>query len=197
MSDAVPIPPIVSLDEMAGILGISLPTMRARAKLDGFPAIRRGTNGVPWQLSPDDVIAFLAEQDRQAQEADAARAEAIAQYAFPMAEAAPDAASGLLSPADRLKTAQAAIKEDELARQRGFLVLTTDMRARLTEAWGPLTAFLNTLPVTLARRHNLPDAAVRDMRGFIATQQRALVERLKALAPDGALVEPEADDLAA
>jgi phage terminase Nu1 subunit (DNA packaging protein) len=188
---------VVSLDEMADILGISLPTMRARAKLPAFPVIARGRNGVPWQLSPEAVIAFLSEQDRQAQEADAARAAQLAQYALPIADDASPAPSGTLTPADRLKMAQASLKEDELARQRAFLVLTTDMRQRLTEAWAPLAAFLNALPGSLGRRHNLPDAVVRDMRNAIASQQRALVERLRDLAPEGADAEPEPDDLAA
>jgi phage terminase Nu1 subunit (DNA packaging protein) len=191
-------PPVVSLDEMARLLGISLPTMRDRTKLPGFPVISKGSNGVPWQLDPAAVTAFLVEQDRQAQEADALRSAALAQYALPIAEdPATPTVPGTINPADRLRMAQALLKEDELARQRAFLVLTTDMRQCLNQAWAPLAAFLTALPGSLSRRHNLPDAVVRDMRNAIDSQRRALVERLRDLAPDSAQTDPTPDDLAA
>lgn len=177
MSDA----PTVNLEEMADKLRVSLPTMRRLVKrYDDFPVVARGSNGVPWQFDPAAVIAFV--QAKRAEEA-AGRAERdslLAQISLPIEELVPPEERGATAD-ERLKIARAMKAEDELARDRGFLVLTTEMRPRLTEVWVSWTQFLGALPATLGRRHNLPDAVVRDMRALIAEQQRQTVQRLRDL----------------
>ena len=82
---------------------------------------------------------------------------------------------------------QARKAEDDVARQRGFLVLKTEMRARLVDIWAPLNAALQAIPAKIGRRHNLPDSVVRDIRALISVEQREthrrLVEILGAFAP--------------
>lgn len=177
----------VTMEKMAAALGVSLPTMRRLImRYDDLPVLDRGGNGKPWAFDPEAVIAFV--QTRRAEEAAgrAQRDELLAQISLPMEELIPPEERSL-SAADRLKVAQAMLKEDEVAKQRGFLVQTTEMRQRLTEAWTPLNQFLQSLPSAIGRRHNLPDAVVRDIRRLVEQQQRELHRRLKdLLAPDAA-----------
>lgn len=184
----------VNLDEMATTLRVSLPTLRAWIKRHpDFPIIAEGRNGVPWQLDPAAVIAFIKQKRDDEAASKAERDDLLAQISLPIEDLLPEAERAL-TPAERLKLAQAMSKEDEVARQRGFLVLTSDMRTRLTDAWTPLAQFLTTLPGQLGRRHNLPDAVVRDMRRAIETQQRELHRRLKDLLGPGAPPPPPEDE---
>jgi phage terminase Nu1 subunit (DNA packaging protein) len=183
----------VNLEEMAAKLRISLSTLRDwMRRHPDFPIIAEGRSGVPWQLDPAAVIAFVEQKRAEETASKAERSELLAQINLPIEDLLP-AEERALTPAERLKLAQAMSKEDEVARQRGFLVLTSDMRTRLTEAWGPLAQFLNALPGQVGRRHNLPDAVVRDMRRMIETQQRELHRRLKDLLAPG--TEPPAESV--
>lgn len=171
----------VNLEQMADALRVSLPTMRKLVKrYEDFPVVARGSNGVPWQFDPAAVVAFVRDQRAAEAAANAAKDELLAQISLPLEEAVPPEERAL-SASDRLKNAQAMMKEDEVARQRGFLVLTSEMRQRLAPAWTELSQFLQSLPATLGRRHNLPDAVVRDMRAFISAQQRATHAKLQDL----------------
>lgn len=184
----------VNLEEMAEKLRISLPTLRAMMRKDAdFPVVAEGRNGVPWQLDPEAVIAYVqAKRDEEAAARDQ-RDDLLAQVSLPIDELQPEG-ERVMTPTERLKLAQAMTKEDELAKQRGFLVLTSDMRMRLTAAWTPLSQFLSSLPAQLGRRHNLPDAVVRDMRRAIEAQQRELHRKLKTLLSDEAEPPPEEEE---
>ncbi len=181
----------VNLEEMAEKLRISLPTLRKMMRrYEDFPVVAEGSNGVPWQLDPEAVIAFVqAKRDDEAAARDA-RDDLLSQVSLPLEELQTEA-DRVATPAERLKLAQAMRVEDEVAKQRGFLVLTSDMRMRLTDAWTPLSQFLTSLPGQLGRRHNLPDAVVRDMRRAIEAQQRELHRKLKDLLAPGADPPPE------
>ncbi len=183
----------VNLEEMAEKLRISLPTLRKMMRrYDDFPVVAEGSNGVPWQLDPAAVIDFVqAKRDEEAA-ARGVRDDLLAQVSLPLEELQPET-DRVASPAERLKIAQAMRVEDEVAKQRGFLVLTSDMRMRLTEAWTPLSQFLAGLPAQLGRRHNLPDAVVRDMRRAIEAQQRELHRKLKDLLSEDA-APPEEEE---
>jgi phage terminase Nu1 subunit (DNA packaging protein) len=184
----------VNLEEMADKLRISLPTLRKMMrKYPDFPVEAEGSNGVPWHLDPQAVIAFVqAKRDEEAAARDQ-RDDLLAQVSLPIEELRPED-ERTLSAAERLKVAQAMRVEDEVAKQRGFLVLTSDMRMRLTDAWTPLSQFLAGLPAQLGRRHNLPDAVVRDMRRAIEAQQRELHRKLRALLSDDAEPPPEEEE---
>ena len=184
----------VNLEEMAGMLRVSLPTLRALIKRHAdFPVVEEGRNGVPWHLDPEAVIAFV-KQKREAEAAEKAeRDELLAQFRLPVDDVLPAEDRGI-TPAERLKLAQAMRVEDEVAKQRGFLVLTSDMRTRLTDAWTPLNQFLQALPGQIGRRHNLPDAVIRDMRRAIETQQRELHRKLRDLLAPEAVAPPEEEE---
>lgn len=196
MSDDVPL--TVNLEEMAAKLRVALSTLRDwMRRHPDFPIVAEGRSGVAWQLDPAAVIAFVQQKRAEEAASKAQRDELLAQIALPMDDLLPPEERAL-TPTDRLKMAQAMLKEDEVARQRGHLVLKTDMRARLTEAWVPLTQFLQALPGQVGRRHNLPDVVVRDMRRAIETQQRELHRRLVDLLSPSTAAPPEvAEDDAA
>ena len=181
----------VNLEEMATKLGVSLSTLRDwMRRHEDFPVVAEGRSGVPWQLDPVEVIAFVDRKRAEEAASKAQRDELLAQIPMPMDDLLPPEERGLPA-AERLKNAQAMLKEDEVARARGHLVLKTDMRARLTESWGPLAQFLQALPGVIGRRHNLPDAVVRDMRRMIEAQQRELHARLVDLLSPA--IEPPAE----
>ena len=180
--------PTINLEQMAEALHISRPTMRELLKrYPDMPVVRRGSNGVPWQFDKAAVIDFVQAKRAEEAAAGAARDEYLAQIMLPM-EGIVSAEEEGLSPGDRLKAAQAMIKEDQLARERGFLVAKTDMRAALTEIWADLGRALQSMPTAIGRKHNLPDAVTRDMRNYVIGQQREIHRRLTALlgafAPD-------------
>jgi phage terminase Nu1 subunit (DNA packaging protein) len=181
----------VNLEEMASKLGISLTTLREwMRKHPDFPVVAEGRSGIAWQLDPEAVVAFVRSKREEEAEARAARDDQLAQISLPMEDLVPPEERGV-SASERLKMAQAMRVEDEVARQRGFLVLTSDMRTKLTEAWVPLNQFLQALPGQIGRRHNLPDGVIRDIRRLIETQQRELHRKLRELlAPD---VQPPPD----
>lgn len=189
-------PPPVNLEQMAEALRISMPTMRKLLRrYPDFPVISRGDRGVPWRFDKAAAIAFVVAQRAEEAATAAAKDELLAQISLPLEEAvAPE--DRPLSASDRLKSAQAMLKEDEVARQRGFLVLTTEMRSRLVDIWSPLNAALQALPAQVGRRHNLPDAVVRDMRTLISTQQREMHRKLTELLGAFAPAPEDGDDAA-
>jgi phage terminase Nu1 subunit (DNA packaging protein) len=175
----------VNLEEMARKLGISRPTMREMiTRYPDFPVLREGTNGVPWQFDPEAVIAFVQARRAEEEAGKAERSELLAQISLPDSLLAPPE-DLQITPSERLKNAQAMMKEDELRKQRQFLVATAEMRQRLSAAWTPLNQALQALPAAIGRRHNLPDDVVRAMRRYIEGQQRDLHRRLvDLLSPD-------------
>lgn len=180
-----------NLEEMAGRLGVSLPTMRSLIKrYSDFPVVQPGRNGVPWQFDPMAVTDYIAAKRREEAEAKQQRDELLAQVSLPLEETIPPEERPT-NAADRLKLAQAMRAEDELAKQRGFLVARTDMRQRLEACWAPLTQEILTLPGRMGRRYNLPAPVVRDMRLTVERALRDMHERLGDLATGGTPPPPE------
>ena len=185
---------VVNQEEMAKALRISVPTLRALIRrYADFPIRQRGGRGVAWQLDPAEVMAFVRAKRAEEAAVSAAKDELLAQISLPLEEAVPPEERAL-SAGDRLKNAQAMLKEDEVARQRGFLVMKTDMRVTLTEAWAQLGQGLQSIPAIVGRRHNLPDAVVRDIRSLIAAQQRAIHARLAEFLQPGTPATAEEDE---
>jgi len=172
---------LVNLAEMARALDVSLPTMRELlVRYSDFPVVQRGGTGAVWQFDPTAVIEFMTARREEDAAAEAARSEQLAQLSFGNVDLTPEGERAF-SAADRLKNANAMLKEDELRKQRGFLVQTSDMRQRLTAVWTPLTQALNALPSLIGRQHNLPEAVIRDMRRYMHDQQTQLRTRMRDL----------------
>lgn len=185
----------VNLEEMADKLSISLPTMRKLTKLAGFPVVEAGRNGVPWQLDPEAVIAFVRAQREAEAAGRAARSEALAQITLPVEIMRP--ATAALSAADELKAAQTRRIRMQTDRDARHLVLTTEMRQALGPVWMKLSQSLLAMPAAIGRRHNLPQAVTADIRRQVEQQLRQAHAALVELLPADAPVPPEDDVRAA
>lgn len=169
---------VVNLEQLATVLGVSLPTMRQLLRrYPDFPVVERGTNGRAWQFDKDAAVAFV--QGKRAEKA-AAHDKLLSQVQLPLDALLPPE-ERTASPADRLALARAMKAEDEVARARGELVFKPELRPLVTEAWAGVAKFLAALPETIGRRYNLPEAAVRDIRRLVEEQQDRTVAALREL----------------
>lgn len=169
---ADPAPKTANLEEMVSLAGVSMKTFRTYLrKWPDFPVLSRGTNGVAWSF---DVAAALAFLDRRKAERDAEKPSAAA-----------------MSPSNRLKLAQALMREDELEKARANLVSVDDMAGKLSEILPGLAQMVTGLPRKWGDRHNLPPAVVADMTRDAENSLRAFVRSLQTalrreIATDGA-----------
>lgn len=190
----------VNKAELAKILGVSLPTMTAiLARYSEFPVEQRGGLGLEWKFDPALAKAFIATKKEEEEAANSAKSDLLAQCSLPLDELVPQGEiTRSVSPVERLQHARAMLAEDKLARERQFLVPTSDMRQRLGPVWSSLGQFLQSLPAELGQRYNLPVDVIRDMRKRISEKQRELHARLgELLAEDASLGDDDEADEAA
>lgn len=153
-----------NMQEMADILRISLPTLRDMIRdYADFPVLARGKNGVAWKFEPATVIAFVKAKREAEATSKAERSQLLAQISLPEDLITPPDQQGLTAK-EREQRARAGLKEDELAKQRGFLVSTHEMRSRITPVWQLVQTGMLSIPSRVGRKHNLPDAVIRDIR---------------------------------
>ncbi|MBR0649525.1 hypothetical protein GXW78_07630 [Roseomonas terrae] len=185
----------VNLEEMADKLRISLPTMRRMVrKYRDFPVVAEGGNGIAWQLDPEAVIDFVQRMRDEETASRAERDELLAQISLPIDDMLPPE-QHVLSSSDRLKLAQARLKEIELQKQASQLVNKSEIRGPLSEAFTVLVQFFLGQPAQQGRRYNLPEAVVRDMRRDNEAQLRILHRKLcDILSPVEALPDPQGDE---
>lgn len=183
----------VNKGELARILGVSKPTMSAILdRYPDFPVEQRGGLGQEWQFDPKMAKAFIAAKKAEEDEANAAKSELLAQCSLPLDELVPEAeAPKALSAVERMQHAKAMLVEDKVAKERGFLVQTTEMRMRLSPVWAALGQFLQGLPGEMGQRYNLPLDVIRDMRKRISEIQREMHAKLGDLLTEDA---PPGDD---
>lgn len=182
--------PLVNKRELAALLECSLPTLAALIeRYPDFPVVRRGSNGVEWQFDPEAVVAFLERKREEEAAEEAKRHELLAQFRLPI-DREPAPSAGGLSPQQELAAVRAMQLRQAMAREARLLVPTTDVRMELAGALAALGRFLQNLPGQLARRHNLPEAVVRDMRASIAEQQEVFVRQLREFGPAAAPPPP-------
>jgi phage terminase Nu1 subunit (DNA packaging protein) len=176
---------LVNKRELARVLKCSLPTVdNIIDRYPGFPIERRGSHGVEWEFDVDLVTAFLKRQrDAEAQQT-VARDELLQQFTLPIDDTAPEG-STVLSPAQRKAQAEALRIERKLAMESGLLVPTSEIRQQLADPIAQLGRFLDTLPVQLGRRFNLPEEVVRAARDLIDDGRRSFVRGLGDLAKRG------------
>jgi phage terminase Nu1 subunit (DNA packaging protein) len=192
MEDAASDPPagptLVNLGEMARLLQRSLPTMRELPiRYPDMPVVQRGGAGTQWQFDPAAVLAFMAAQTEREEAEERARAERLAALAQPtLLDGDIRGQSELgLSSKDYGQEIRNARELDKLRTERGFLIDKSQMRFLLENSWRVLANSLSALPAQMGRKHNLPEAVVRDMRKYLQEQQVAIHGRLSEfLAPD-------------
>ncbi|WBV42742.1 hypothetical protein [Pseudoroseomonas cervicalis] len=173
--------PVVNLQEMARLLDVSLPTMRdLTVRYPDMPIRQRGGAGTPWQFEAEEVRLFITAKREEEVEAERARSAELAQLSLLDA--------GLREPSERELSSKELGQEiknarelDKLKLERSILLDKSQIRFLLDRSWRELTQALGAMPVQMGRRHNLPDAVVRDMRRFVQDQQTVLRDRLVAL----------------
>jgi phage terminase Nu1 subunit (DNA packaging protein) len=170
----------VNKRELAKILECSLPTLdKLIDRYADLPIEARGSNGVEWQFDPAKVVAFLKAKDAEEAHAADERRSLFEQFKLPIDEVAAAGEDAGLSPAQRAQMALARSREHELALKVGMVVPRSDSRQAFDQVIRGLGRFLDTLPTTLQRFHNLPDAVVRSIRAQIDEQRRLFVAEFR------------------
>lgn len=184
--------PIVNLAEMARLLDVSLPTMRDYiTRYPDMPTLQRGGLGKPWEFDAEAVLGFMGERKAVEARAEEERSQQLAQMTLLDGDMRSRSEMGLTAKDYGLEIRNAR-DLDKLRQERGFLVDKSQMRFQLDAVWRALGNSMNALPSAMGRRHNLPDAVVRDMRRYLHEQQTVIRERLgDLLAPE---IRPEEED---
>lgn len=181
LSEAPAGAPVVRVNkrELAGILGVSLPTIsRWLNCYRDFPVLQPGTNGREYQFDAAAVRDFMASKDAEEERIEAEREAAIAQLGLPLEEQAEDAAAGVLKPRERLDHVRAISAEDKLRQERGFLVSVPATRQAMTAAIARWNRAIHARIRQDGRDFNLPDAVVRALLAGVAETQRQFVREL-------------------
>lgn len=171
----------LSLGEMAAVLGISVPTLRALlARYPDFPVLARGGKGVPWRFDRGAVVEFMAAREADAAAARAEREAQIAAIRLPP-ELADDPAEGDgWTAAERLKWAQSLQAETDLAIARKLVLPISHLKPVLAEEFGGLRSFVLQLPARIGRDYALPATVIRNMERITASSLRDLVAAARA-----------------
>jgi phage terminase Nu1 subunit (DNA packaging protein) len=181
----------VNKDEMARLLGVSLPTFSDLMKDNpDLPIAQEGSRGIPYAFDPKAVLSWKAAKQDAAQRQIAERTEFLAQFEFPAAPDEPSAQAQ--TPAQRLQTAKALKAERELQMEAGHLVHTAGVRQALQVALAVLGKRLDNLPSIVGREFNLPEPVQRAMRRQLDDARALMVRDIKAAIAGAA--QPDAGD---
>ncbi|WP_338517989.1 terminase small subunit [Alteromonas gracilis] len=122
---------IVNLEQLADILGVSLPTLRTMVK-KGMPYLEEGSKGVPWEFDSAVVIAWLLAKEREDNQ--------------PQPEDQDPNANTAKELQRRKLQAETEIVEIELAKKKGLVVLIEDAVACISDSVATVRAQLLNLP---------------------------------------------------
>lgn len=171
-------PVLVNKAEVAGILGVSLPTLAAWiARYPDFPVYERGTNGREWRFDAAAVRAWeLARREAEARD-EAARRDLLAQFALPLTDPGDAAAGEGIASLEEIRRIREA---DKLRVERGFLVDVSQLRQALTGAVAKWNRASHAAVRQAARDLNLPDAVNRAILAALAEAQNQFIRDLRA-----------------
>ena len=168
---------LVNKRELAGMLGVSLPTISAWIdRYPDLPVAERGTNGREWKFDAVAVRDFLSAREENEKTQEAERQAAIAQLGMPLEEGG--AGEGLTA-RDRFENIKALRAEDQLRLERGYLVSVPALRQAMTGAVARWNKSLNAELRQAGRDFNLPDAVVRALIDRLGQTQRRLAKDLQ------------------
>ncbi len=169
-------PVLVNKAEVAGILGISLPTLAAWiARYSDFPVFERGANGKEWRFDAAAVRAWeLSRREAEARD-EAARRDLLAQFALPLTDPGDAAAGDGVASLEEIRRIR---ESDKLRVERSFLVDVSQLRQALAEAVAKWNRASHAALRQAARDLNLPDAVAR---AILAAQAEAQTQFLKDL----------------
>lgn len=181
---------VVSLQELAELVGITAETMRVHLKaVDGQPAwlIERGDRGREYKIEAAGAVAWWQDK-REAEEHSSA--ERAAQFAQMRLELVGPGAEGdqplTMSGRQRREELEAGMKEMEFRKRKGELLERADLQHVLMPACVELRRRLMLCPGEFAIVAGIDPTVARPLEGIIA---RAVDAFVTSLAPIG--VAPE------
>lgn len=167
-----------NLEELAELTEKSPPTLRKLIKIEGFPVVSHGREGVAYVFDARDVKRWMDAHDEEMALADRARADELAQLRLDIYGADEDDKTIRLSPEQRKKEFEALRLKDLIDVERGHLTRTEDVEERIREAFGTLRRIMLALPVDLARDLDLDRDAKTTLRERIEAALTTAVAKL-------------------
>ena len=169
----------INKDQLATLLGCSLPTVTALIKrYPDIPIVERGGLGQEWKFDGPAVVAFLQARRDEQNQARAAKDEQLSQLALPITERDGDADK--VSADERLKLARLRQLEREELKEAGFLVPTHEVRAVLERAMRRYAQIQESAVERISNTHNLPEAVRRALVREFQDARAAFVAELSA-----------------
>lgn len=172
---------LMNKGELAAKLGVSTTTLASWIeRWPDLPVARRGSNGVEWQFDAVAVASFIQQKRQERAAAERQKAD----DATPLLATLMDGQSQPDSLADRITLLRAIRLEDQVAKERSFLVDRAQMREAMERIQPLLEAKLRELPHDLIKQHNLTPAIAADC---IQAVERALADHRRRMADAGFL----------
>jgi len=172
-----------NLNEMADVLGVSVPTLRETIKkYPDLPILARGSNGVPWQFDPEAVTRFLLAQRQAEERAATERFAQLDQFRLPIDDMPEESGKGF-TPQQELAIARKRLLDQQFAKEAGFLVQTGEARQVISAALAKFSRAMLGLPEQMGRRHGWRDVEVREATESMETYLNTLIEELMMLGP--------------
>jgi phage terminase Nu1 subunit (DNA packaging protein) len=187
---------LIGKKELCLALGWARTRLDRRLKTDpNFPVVSRGDQAGGWAFDLAEVLAYLdgkpppeeavekspAVDQAQLRDAVKSRLPKVERHTPKPRERASADHKGEATAAQRKNDAQASLLEVKLAQQRAELVDRGELRQLLSDLFAQLGADLDALPETLARRFDLPDAAIPAIRKLIDDARADMVRRAAPL----------------
>jgi phage terminase Nu1 subunit (DNA packaging protein) len=155
----------VNLDELAGLLSVSLPTAKKLVeKYPDMPVLERGGQGKAWRFDAEAVTSFFAEVREREEAERAARGDLLAQLTLPLGKERDKATGKELSLREMIDAAKLrkVLREEEI--DSGVLVSTAEMRAKLETLIRAMVANQLGALNAIEREHKIPSAVMAAIR---------------------------------
>lgn len=147
---------LVNLFELAELLDVSLPTLRALAKEDGFPVEKWGSAGVPYEFDPRKVKSWQEAHEERLEAEREARKDRMAQLKLELfGGTTVDESRARLSPREQQIALKAEVDATRLARMRRELVPAAEVQAAAAVVMTVLRKEILAIGAQVARRVDL------------------------------------------
>ncbi|GBQ69693.1 phage DNA packing protein [Ameyamaea chiangmaiensis NBRC 103196] len=173
----------VNKRELARLLRVSLPTLTSWLdKWPEFPVVERGTNGVNWQFSVDDVVTFLSDRQAEEQARKADRDEELMKLQLTLdlglksePESLPSSRVPVKEQIDLMRLQEMKVRQAEKCRQ---LVKVDEFADLAGGAFAQIARESGIFVRRLCQELNCSDAQLRHAEIRFADMQRGIVEKV-------------------
>lgn len=174
-------PTLVNQNELAELLDVSLPTLRALIRDSNFPVVSRGSNGIAYEFDAASVARWKSDNADRLEAERVARADELAEMKLDLfGGMTVDPARAGMSPRDQAAAIAAEIAATNLARSRRELVPATEVAECLGRAFGILRREMMDIAALVSQRHGLD----RIVRASLDAAIRAALTKCAALVAD-------------